>query len=140
MTNATLEVKQMYDELGLSLEEISNQTGYDIVAVKNTLLQCSHKFVRDTRIACVEDEGGVVTSEDDKLLIESAKMLAFSAEDERVRADMIKYLHDEHKGRNDKEQPSSMKVNILVLNQMIQKARKLVTEDEDFIDVKATPA
>ena len=137
MSNANLEVKQLYEEFGLSLDQIAEQTGYEVLAIKNTLIQCSLKFVRDSRKDMPQDEeGGVITAEDDKLLIETGKMLAFSAEDERVRADMIKYLHDEHKGRNDKDRPSGMKVNILVLNTMIQKARKMVEcNEDDILDV-----
>lgn len=133
---AVNEIVQMYDELGLSVEAIAEEMGYDPLAVRTILLQKAKTFLMREQLADDGKRQNVISKEDDQILIETAKILAISAEDERVRADMIKYLHDEHMGRNDKQQAPKIHANITLINAAIKQARAVADKSEcDMIDV-----
>ena len=119
----------MYDELNLSVEEIMQQVPeYERAAVLNALARYSPRYRRETQKpgeATQACEVPLITDEEDRELIEGAKLLARCSEDESVRARMIIYLHNEKKGRHDVKAglgPGAT-VNILTINNAIKAAR-----------------
>ena len=123
-TNATQEVLDLYETCGMSIEEIAEETGYDPLAIKNILLGSSSRYRRDN----AGTDEALVSDAELKQLAQAAKQLAFTSENDYVRAKMITYLIDEKKGRNDKKANGPVvNVNILGLNDALARAKRLTS-------------
>lgn len=135
MSNSNQELVELYNQ-GLSVTEISEETGYDIAAIKAVLLQCCHKFREDCHLASgasansnsSSDERSnsdlLITKEEDREIVQALKRVAFEADNELVRFRALTYLHDEHKGRNDKDDTSrGLNMNILVFNRALRESK-----------------
>lgn len=132
MTAAELEIVEMYDNCDMSVDEIVSETGYDIVAIKNTLVQSSKKYKKDIR----ENKSVLITDEEDKRLVQGIKDLAFYGENEAVRLRALMYAHDEKHGRNDKQKASGININVLMLNKALKQAQELSAGCSSIIDVE----
>lgn len=145
MFNSNLEIVKMYDE-GFSVAEICAELDYEQSAVENTLLTHSKKYRKDTGqgngsigpAAMTNNINGAVvnadlTHDDDKEFLIALKDLALSSDNDIVRCRCLMYLHDEFKGRNDKQEKSGINVNVLVLNKALKEARRQLAEVNNAI-------
>jgi hypothetical protein len=126
MTNCVdTQIKTAYELHGMSPEEISEDQGLDLVAVKSKLMQVSSVFRKNCGLSSPDVDDGLNFTEDDlRRVNEVILTLALSAEDEHLRGKMATYVRDDKKGR--KEVAKLMKgttFNILSFNEMIHQAR-----------------
>lgn len=134
---ANEELAQMYDA-GLSLEEMALETGYEVSAIKNTLLQISSRYRAEARlVAKREGAKPQITDEEDDAIIEALKNIVYSSDNDMVRVKAAIYLHDEKKGRNDArlKQTSGVNINVLMLNSALKKVRQIDADVKSIIDL-----
>lgn len=138
MNSSDIQIKNAYEVENMSPEEISSDLGFDVVAVKSKLMQVSSKF----RKACgqeSEEESNLNFSSDDLQRVnQEILQLALGAENEKVRADMCKYVRDDKKGRKDvvKAMANGPTNNFLIFNEALRNARVNAQESiRKFIDV-----
>lgn len=136
MLNANQELVELYDQ-GLNLEQICSETGYELAAVKSVLLQSSSKYRRDARIEPEsESEELLITKDEDREIVNALKKIGLEDESAPafVKTRALIYLHDEFKGRNDKEKGSNgINVSILMLNNALREARKQIKNANEII-------
>ena len=131
MLNANQEIVELYEQ-GLDVAAIAEETGYDAVAVKAVLLQGSKRFRIENKFAPTEKK--LITDEEDEELIAALKDIGLRGEVEAVRARTLMYLHDEHKGRNDRNtKGGNLQVSILMLNDALKNSRKQVEDTKSII-------
>ena len=126
MSNELEQFKISYEELGMTPEEIAEDRGMDIAAVKAGLMQCSSKYRKD----CGKEETAedVLNFTDDDLAAVNKviKEIALGAEDDSLRLKAAMYIRDDKKGRRDVQKAvGGMQFNILQFNQMMQKTREV---------------
>lgn len=137
MNGSDIQIKSAYEQSEMSPEEIADDLKFDVVAVKAKLMQLSSKY----RKACgaePEDEDRLNFSNDQLQRINDEIFnLALGAENEKVRADMCKYVRDDKKGRKDVVRAvAGNTFNILNLNEVLRQARVGASEiKRKFIDV-----
>lgn len=124
MSNELEQMRLSYENLGMSPEEISEDRGLDLTAVKAGLMQCSPAY----RKACGQEEGEDDTlnfSDDDLRRVNGViKEIALSSEDDGLRLKAAMYIRDDKKGRKEViKQVGSMQFNILQFNESMRKAR-----------------
>jgi len=152
------EIKALYEEGGLRVDEISQELGLEEAAIKLTLKSVSREYIqkevfgKNQNVGLVVDKKGQVinkpaeqiTDEEDDLIIGALKELGFSSEDDRVRLNALIYLHDEKRGRNDKkiDGEGELKINVITLNGAIREAQKAigVGSYDDIIDIESVSA
>ena len=108
----------------MSPEEIADDRGLDISAVKAGLMQCSSTY----RKACgkEEEEEDVLnfTKDEQRRVRDVILDLALGADDEHLRAKMATYVRDDAKGRKDVvKQMAGQNFNILMINEQMKKVR-----------------
>lgn len=112
-------IKTAYEELELTPEEIAEDQGLELGAVKACLKQNSPKFNRGVKSGTEED----ISDEEYKQILGAYKQLALYSENDFVRERSLRQLINEKKGRLDKKEITSLKVNVILVNQMIQQTR-----------------
>ena len=120
------ELVNMYDDLGLTVDEIMEQVDYERAAVLSTLAQYSPKYRKETRSPelAAENEVPLISDDEDREIVEGMKMLARCGDSEEVRARLLIYLHNEKKGRHDaKVGLQGGTINVLTINSAIKEAR-----------------
>jgi hypothetical protein len=124
MTSHLTQIKQAYEVNKMTPEEIALDLHQDLVAIKAALMNCSTLYRRDCG-AESDDESGLNFSKDEQRTIKKAMYeLALTAESETVKADLMKYIRDDSKGRKDiKNALNGQPINFLQFNTMIQEAR-----------------
>lgn len=145
MTNNNSEIIAMYENLGMSPEEISLNEGHNLAAIKLVLLQGSVKYREDegSNAAPNPSEGGSqhISDEEEKLLWDAYKHIAFCGEVEGVRAKVIRDCLNEKYGRNDisKLLKNGGNVNVVVINDAITKTREVLrrVKDKQVLEMKA---
>ena len=124
MLNANQEIVELYEQ-GLDVDAIVQETGYEATAIKSVLLQSCAKYRNENKLQPTEKKA-ISDSEAEELLA-AGKQLALSSDNDMVRARMIMYLYDEHKGRNDRDtKKGNLNVSILMLNNALREARKVI--------------
>ena len=117
-------------------EDIAEDRGMDIAAVKAGLMQCSAKYRKD----CGKEEQAddVLNFTDDDLVAVNKviKEIALGAEDDNLRLKAAMYIRDDKKGRRDVQKAvGGMSFNILQFNQMMQKTREVADNMKKVITV-----
>ena len=136
MSGSEHQVISMYELASMSPNDIAEQLGYDLLAIKTTL--ASHSRIYRERmnqgdLAC--DSQGVVTQvkkEEDisdyemSLLKQRMLDIALNDSEEQVATSFraAKFLFNEKKGRNNVDGVKGLNVNINILNQGLQQARE----------------
>lgn len=126
MTSELQQIKDSFETLGFSVEEISKDRGLELEAVKAGLMQCSPKY----RKLCgkedvIVEDGLNFTDEQLSRVNEVIFELAVASEDEHLRFKAATYVRDDKKGRKEiiKAQQQGG-FNILQINNLIQEARE----------------
>ena len=120
-TPSNMEIIHMFENEGMSVEEIATARDYEVVAVKN-ILSIGSKQYRDE---CKTSEEELISDAEARSIVEAMKGLGFSAENELVRFNALKYLFDEKKGRNDKKETQAVSLNVQLLNTELKKIKQL---------------
>lgn len=125
MSNELEQFKISYETLGMTPEDIAEDRGMDIGAVKAGLMQCSAKYRKDCgREEVAED---VLNFTDDDLVAVNRviKEIALSSEDDNIRLKAAMYIRDDKKGRKEVQKAvGGLSFNILQFNQLMQKTRE----------------
>ena len=136
MTNTLTQIKVSYEQEKMTPAQIAQDQDLDETAVKAALSQCSSKYRKDCGLAeKLEEESGLDFDNNQlRAVNEMMFQLALTADhpdgtpDNRVRADLCKYIRDDKKGR--KELRNTLRdthtFNIFAINQQIQQARESV--------------
>lgn len=124
MTAELTSIRVAYEDEQMSPEEIAEDRGLDISAVKAGLMQCSSMY----RKACgkeEEEEDVLNFSKDEQRRVRDVILdLALGADDEHLRAKMATYVRDDAKGRKDVvKQMAGQNFNILMINEQMKKVR-----------------
>jgi uncharacterized protein YabN with tetrapyrrole methylase and pyrophosphatase domain len=122
MTAQDTSIVEMYDSEGLSIEQIAEDTGYDVLAVKARLLQCSRKYRDEQTVKGAIQQD--VTDEEYKELLMMYKNIARDTDvDPATRTRIIRDLMDEYKGRKEVKLQSGPQISINVINTEMQKIK-----------------
>lgn len=135
MCAADNQVVVLYEQAGLSVEDISKALGYGVEAVKSTLLQCSmlyRNFIA-SKEAPVEQQIKEDISDAEFAAIR-AGMFEIAMDDDPdfkpTRARMLKFLYNEKKGRNDLKTVKNSNTSVVLINQRIVQAREALKRVE----------
>lgn len=109
----------MHEELGLSPEQIAEALGLDLTAVKTVLGSSSPAFRRK---AAVDDTAVSATevAEAKRAILEVMRY----TEDENLRFRAARFMFDDGKGRHDKIGQTNLNINVHLVNDQLQRARK----------------
>lgn len=119
MTAANQHIVTAYEELGLTPEEIAEADGFEVLAVKAILNQCSLKYRQATK----QKVDGDFTPDDEVLFRDVIRNTAAYGEDEGLRLRAAIYGREDQKGRRDiRKDLRAMNFSIGVLNQHLQQA------------------
>lgn len=122
MTAANIEIVEMFETLAMSPEQICENTGYEITAVKSVLLQSSKVYRKVAGTTTAKDE--YITDDEVSEAHEVVKEVMRYAKNEGVKLKAALRLIDEKKGRLDKiDDLRGANINITVFNQQILAAR-----------------
>lgn len=124
MTAANSEIKTMYEDLGMTPEEIADDRGYDVSAVKAILMSCSgvYREVLKTPEGKTQD----ITEEQFDQINAAYVNLALYSEVDSVRARCLKNLRDEYRGRlKNPNAIKSLNLNIVQLNGQLARSREV---------------
>lgn len=127
MTTANQQIITLYDESGLSVEEIAQELDYEVVAVKAILSSYSEVYKSRNRKDTLTQEEEITDDEKAELL-RRMKSIALYSEDENVAARLCRYLYDEKKGRNNIQTIGAgiRGLNVTVINQTISLANNAI--------------
>lgn len=110
MSGSDQQIVTSYEELGMTVEQISCDTGWEPLAVKASLLQNSslYRAEQNSKGATLENAGKVTPNPiedfDQKDLIDSKTVLRellHAEDDPHLRFKVAKFMRDEKKGRLD---------------------------------------
>lgn len=122
--NTDTQLKTAYEVEGMTPSEIADDMGYAVEAVKAKLMQVSSKY----RKACGNEgeKEDKLNFSDEQLAVvnEELFLLATQAQSEKVRADVLKYIRDDKKGRKDVVKGvGNVSFNLLQFNEAIVSSR-----------------
>lgn len=122
--NTDTQLKTAYEVEGMTPSEIADDMGYAVEAVKAKLMQVSSKY----RKACGSEgeKEDKLNFSDEQLAVvnEELFLLATQAESEKVRANLLKYIRDDKKGRKDVVKGvGNVSFNLLQFNEAIVSSR-----------------
>lgn len=136
LSAAKRELVLLYEQEGLSVEDIAAETGLEPALVKMALSESSHKFRTKDRAEEIIEE---VWSEDDfKMVLRSMADIAISSDNHMARVKAGIYIIEEKTKRNqdkvDKAKDNrvsglvGMNMNVLQLQARMLKAQKMLEE------------
>lgn len=125
MTNELESLKLSFEQLGMTPEEIAEDRGLDIAAVKAGLMQCSSKY----RKACGQEPEAAdelnFSDDDLRRVNEVIKEVALTSEDDNLRLKAAMYIRDDKKGRKEVVKGvRDVQTNILQFNTLIKQVRE----------------
>lgn len=134
-------ILEMYETLGLTVDQISTELGYDSVAVKMSLLQNSPKYSKDNRIAInscpgpaaqtdIYSEFPIFDEQDESMAKGVLRDLARNGELEIVRlssAKTILKLNQEERASKRATQIGKTTFNINLIQERLDKAKRATT-------------
>jgi hypothetical protein len=129
MTINNEQIKQMYEELDMSAEDIAASEGYEVEAVKAALIAVSGKFrgALGNGVNASKNPHEYISDDEERVLFDAYKWIALNGEQEGVRAKVIKDLIAEKRGRNDiAKVVKGTQVNVVLINDSIRKSREAI--------------
>ena len=125
MTSELQQIKDSYESLEMTPEQISEDRDLDLVAVKAALMQFSSVY----RKACGKELDEDTLNFSDEQLQRANEVifeLAMGAESEDLRFKAATYVRDDKKGRKEvvKAIQGLGNINFLQINQMLQESRE----------------
>lgn len=136
---ANEQIRVAYEDNGMSPDEIADDLGFEVTAVKASLMTHSRVY----RQNCGQEPEAIDTlnfSDDQMRQVNDVIFgLATGAEDERLRFDAARYVRDDKKGRKDvNKNLSNAMGNLLVFNQLVQQSRlKAAAAKQIVVDTTA---
>lgn len=136
MTACLEQIKTCYEQEKMTPDEISQELGMDIVAVKAALAQSSVMFRKAARKEG-EDQTELNYSEDQaQRMLDKVYQLGMTSEDEHLQFKAAVFVINEFKGRNNTvKNLAGNTFNVLQINQALQGARegtsKLIRDVEE---------
>ena len=132
MNAVCIQVVELYESSGLSINDIASELNLEVEAVKTCLIQ--HSSVYNKSLKSSEE----TFTDSEYLLAKSAIANSVFADDEAVRLRAAVFIVNEKKGRNDmiKNLKSAGNTNILIINQQMSRAKKALEKSKSkMIDV-----
>jgi hypothetical protein len=138
MNSCITQLVVAYENEGMSIEQIAEDQGLELVAVKSALMQSSVKYRRDCGKEDSQEEDPTLNFSNQQLrtvnevIFENATQacLPDGSPDYRTRQRAAEYIRDDKKGRKELRRlmsemgrNSGNTFNILNFNEMIQQAR-----------------
>lgn len=124
ISGADAQIKTSYEVNNMTPEQIADDLGFSVTAIKAKLMQCSSVY----RKACgqedeVEDELNF-TKEEQINIKRELYQLALGTDDEHLKGKLLLELRDDGRGRKDiVKKMINMPFNILQINNVLQQAR-----------------
>lgn len=153
MTAFNTAIVTAFEDCGLGAEEIAEQHGLELTAVRAVLIQCSSKYRKQIKkaekAATSETLAPAQNNEDQKFELvadeefdeirQAYKDLAFTSENDAVREKSLRWLLNEKKGRNDmvKSIKEAPQLSVNQFNFMLKEAREnaKASREETTVDV-----
>lgn len=136
MTTELIAIKTAYEEEGFTPEQIAEDRGMELAAIKAGLMQCSATY----RKACgkeTENEDNLnFTADEQQRVLDVIRGIALGAYDPHLQFKAAVYIRDDFKGRKDiVKNMNGAGLNILMINKQMSKVRALSDEMTKDIDV-----
>lgn len=126
MSSAAEQLKILYEQEGMTPDEIAGDQEMDIAAVKACLMSCSGKYRRACGSEEPEEDHLNFTNDQLEAVNRVIYEIAIGAEDDSVRLKAATYLRDDKKGRKEVVKAvGGAQFNILMFNEQMQKIRQL---------------
>ena len=120
MSSSDQQIKTSFEELGLTPEQIADETGYDVLAIKTILLQCSSAY---RKLVKREPDKGYTPDQAEEMQHIMLDIARYEDEDQHLKFKAAKYLHEEFKGRNDiNKQVQNIHITAINFNEQMKKA------------------
>ena len=128
---ADSQIKKAYEEESMTPQQIADDLGFDIIAVKAKLMSISSKYRKDCGAEQEIVPDGLNFTNDqledvNKVIYETALAAEYpdGAVDYKTRLQAAMYIRDDKKGRKEvARQMAGQTFNILNLNQALEQAR-----------------
>jgi hypothetical protein len=118
------QIRTAYEVNKMTPSEISDDLGFDEVAIKAKLMQCSSQYRRDCGAEPESEDGLNFTDEQLGRVNDVIFDLAVGGEDEHLRLKAAMYVRDDKKGRKEiVRNIQGNTFNMLTFNEAIQAAR-----------------
>ena len=137
MTNANLQVVNMYENLGLTPEQVAAQLDLDLVSVKSVLLQFSGVYKSMYKEAVKEGQGNkYVTEMELEEMYSIVKQVARYDESGATRAKCAMFVIDDARGRRDKAKDErdflkEKNINVVVFNEKLSQTRQAIARNKN---------
>lgn len=129
MTNELEALKVSYESLKMTPEEIADDRGLEIAAVKAGLMTASSQYRKDCGQENETSEGLNFNDDDLRRVNDVIREVALSAEDDGLRLKAAMYIRDDKKGRKEiNKGVAGVGFNILQFNTFMQKSRSLAEQ------------
>jgi len=140
MTAISHEVVSMYEEAGLSVEQIAEDTGFDLASIKATLLQFSKVFrdlAKEKRDAdSVSKVSELITDDELSEMLEVVKSIARYAECENTKLKAACRIIDEKENRLSAiKEVKGANYNLIMFNQQLLANRRAKEKVAEIINV-----
>lgn len=121
MSSNDMQIKTSFEELGLTVEEIAQETGYEILAIKTILLNCSPIYRKQVK---KQPSIGYSPDEAQEMRDIMINIARYEDEDKHLQFKAAKYIYDDFKGRNDQVAVNNNTINIgaIQFNDQMKKA------------------
>lgn len=135
MFAANEQIVTAYETLGMTPEEIAEDQGLELVAVKAALMQCSSAYRKATKV----DDSLNFSDDELRMANQTIALLAGHSEDERVKLKAAIYIRDDKKGRFDVAKTmNNMNINILNFAEHMKKALAARDRSKGIVDVQSS--
>ena len=126
MTAELQTIRTCYEDEDMSPQEIADDRGLDLSAVKAGLMQCSSKYRKDCGQEQETEDNLNFTKDEQQRIMDVIRDLALGADDENLRFKAAIYIRDDFKGRKDVVKGmAGQQFNILMINEQMRKVREV---------------
>ena len=150
MAPANTQIVTAFEEAGMTPEEISQELGYDLSAVKYALMTGSPKFCDASMTRANEADGEVTiktintqpTFDDHDMRMAKSviKELMETSEVDVVRLRAAVFVIDEAKGRNDLKALQNTGFNVTEVQKVMARAREAMNRTRQQHTIELAPA
>lgn len=128
MTSIQQEIVTCYETLGMTIEQIAEDTGAEIAAVKAILLQCSSTYRKDAK----SDDKLNFTEDEAEACKKIIMGIARHSEDEHLQFKAARYVLDVKTNRIEAgKQLNTVTFNAIYFNEQMQRALKAAQQTKD---------
>jgi hypothetical protein len=129
MTPGTTRVITLWEDCGMSVEQIAQDEGLEIGAIKASLLMFSAKYRAESK------EKVELDFTDDELVVANRTLVQTmtNTDDENLKVRCARYIRQDKKGRLDKQTFGKLNINVYQFNLDMQKARKALESAKEKV-------